>query len=241
MKGNVNAFRETNILPSGACNANGSITSASVAFTFSDSSMTVYSSTTSSADIPDFVEDSSDYWFSWIYKTCSKNAKTLALVRISAVGNWAFQDFAKLKAVSLGSALQSIGEYSFYGCTSLEGLEIPSTVTSIGVGSFSSCSKLQAVTYLGTTALTNDALQGCSKLVCINVSENYPGTIFGGLDVTSSDYNCSNYHPGQGLSVGAIAGIAVAAVVVVVAVIAGVAVGVRKQSRVAAASPEGHT
>ena len=80
-------------------------------------------------------------------------------------------------------------------------------------------------------------------MVCIVVSDDYNSTIFGGLDVTDSDYNCSNYHPdetasgGAGLSVGAIAGIIVAAVVVVVAVVVGVVLIISKQGKQGKDSP----
>lgn len=64
---------------------------------------------------------------------------------VTAIGDYAFYRFNKLKNVSLPESVFSIGEYAFAYCNSLEEISIPPTLKIIGYRAFFGCSNLKKV------------------------------------------------------------------------------------------------
>lgn len=65
---------------------------------------------------------------------------------ITAIGAFAFKDFANLSYISIPDSVTSISEYAFCGCKSLPFITIPESVTSIGDYAFGRCERLGSVT-----------------------------------------------------------------------------------------------
>ena len=64
---------------------------------------------------------------------------------ITAIGNYAFCDFAELESVSLPDSLKKIGECAFSECERIMEIIVPDGVTSIGDAAFSNCKRLISV------------------------------------------------------------------------------------------------
>ena len=65
---------------------------------------------------------------------------------ITAIGAFAFKDFANLTYISIPDSVTSIGEYAFCGCKSLPFITIPESVASIGDYAFGRCERLGSIT-----------------------------------------------------------------------------------------------
>ena len=86
-------------------------------------------------------------------------------VRVTAIGNNAFQGCVLLTKITLTNQITSIGEYAFSGCTGLKTIDGYAQVTTIGKYAFNNCSQLTefriytTLTYVGLSAFT-----GCTGL-----------------------------------------------------------------------------
>ena len=66
-------------------------------------------------------------------------------LKVTSIGDYAFQRCEKLTSVKISNNVTSIGDYAFEGCSSINSLTIPNNVTSIGVLAFFQCSSLVSI------------------------------------------------------------------------------------------------
>lgn len=87
---------------------------------------------------------------------------------VTNIGGGAFNDCSGLASIVLPSTVTDIGQSAFSGCTGLTSIRIPANVTSIGWRAFMGCSGLTSVTFEEgsrlTTLLGNLAFMGCQAL-----------------------------------------------------------------------------
>lgn len=145
--------------------------------------------------ISDFEMDghgSEPEWYVW-------NEQTEHIVveeGITSVGGWCFQDFWKVKSVSLPESLQEIGEnafydnkelticnlpsnlkniraYAFFCCENLELSVLPSKLEKLGEYAFCGCNKIKTFSFSkNTKKVTKGILSECKLLSKINMSKN---------------------------------------------------------------------
>ena len=72
------------------------------------------------------------------------------LTSATKVSAYAFYNYDKLTAITLGNAVETIGIEAFYGCDNLETSRIEDSLISIGEYAFYSCDKLTEIIYSGT-------------------------------------------------------------------------------------------
>ena len=93
-------------------------------------------------------------------------------LKITSIGEGAFQDRGDLVSVQIGQGITSIGRAAFKNCSNLTNAVIPDGVTSIGDEAFWSCTGLQSVEIPGSvTSIGASAFLFCNSLANINVSE----------------------------------------------------------------------
>ena len=64
---------------------------------------------------------------------------------VTAIGNYAFDNFSGLTSIDIPNSVTSIGEGAFWGCSGLTSITIPNSVTFIGDGAFHDCTGLTSV------------------------------------------------------------------------------------------------
>src|SRR5664280_1596059 len=92
--------------------------------------------------IPNSVTSIGDYAFN----DCAKLTSVTIPTNVTTIGVGAFYGCTKLTSVTIGSGVISIGHNAFYGCTGLTSVTIPNSVTSIGGMAFLGCSGLTSIT-----------------------------------------------------------------------------------------------
>ena len=109
----------------------------------------------------------------WIGAGSETDGVTLILNdNMTAIVNYAFMYFEKLKTVVIPPALETFGDYAFQGCAKLQEVTIPSTVTSIGSNLFKDCSNLATV-YYNAVAVTSKSYSSSSS-PWLNTSSEVP-------------------------------------------------------------------
>ena len=87
---------------------------------------------------------------------------------VTAIGDDAFVDCAKLTSVAIPESVTSIGAYAFSGCSGLQSIVIPYGVEVIGQGTFQDCSSLESVTVPDSvTSIGDSAFDDCSESLVI--------------------------------------------------------------------------
>lgn len=64
---------------------------------------------------------------------------------ITAIGAFAFKDFANLSYISIPDSVTSIGDYAFCNCSNLSPIALPESVTYIGEAAFEDCNSMGSV------------------------------------------------------------------------------------------------
>ena len=78
-----------------------------------------------------------------------------------------------VKAIVLGSKVESIGDYAFDNCRNLTSITFSDSLTSIGAYAFYYCKNLTTVTIPnGVTNIGNSAFSGCTKLTSISIPDS---------------------------------------------------------------------
>ena len=91
---------------------------------------------------------------------------------VTAIGDGAFEDCAKVTKIVLPDTVTGIGSYAFAYCYELEQMQIPQAVTEIGAAAFTCCGKLaEAKVPSGVTRLEMDTFFNCGGLQSVQLPE----------------------------------------------------------------------
>ena len=95
-------------------------------------------------------------------------------LKVTNIGEHAFQNCSGLTSVTIGNSVTSIGEGAFGLCSSLTYITIPNGVTSIGVSAFNGCRGLTSVTIGNSvTSIGEWAFNRCDSIhTVISLIEN---------------------------------------------------------------------
>ena len=85
-------------------------------------------------------------------------------VKVTAIGQGAFQSKKSLASVTIPDSITSIGLMAFHGCPNLISVFIGEGVTNIGAKAFSGCSSLESINVKNTQMLGEYAFMGCKSL-----------------------------------------------------------------------------
>ena len=89
---------------------------------------------------------------------------------LKIIGNSIFKNCPALENVVFPENLTMIGDYCFQGCTSLKNITIPKTVTKIGRGAFQNCTSLENINLSeGLYEILGEAFENCSSLKEVNL------------------------------------------------------------------------
>ena len=104
--------------------------------------------------------------------------------RVTAIGNYAFQDCEDIIVINIPSSVTSIGTRAFIGCSGLTEITIPDSVTTIGEQIFVNCTNLSTVNY--------NSMYSSDNNIFLNVP-SIKTVVFGGESVPSYIlYKCTN-------------------------------------------------
>ncbi len=89
-------------------------------------------------------------------------------INIPTIAEQAYQDYTKMKKLTLGNRVNEIANEAFSGCTGLPELTIPDNVTMIRNSAFSGCTALTSVTLgRGLTRMAGDVFKECANIKSI--------------------------------------------------------------------------
>ena len=89
---------------------------------------------------------------------------------VTSIGASAFGDCSGLTSVTIPDGVISIDSGTFYGCSGLTSITIGNSVTSIGASAFSDCSGLTSITIGNSvTSIGDSAFSGCSGLTSVTI------------------------------------------------------------------------
>ncbi len=89
---------------------------------------------------------------------------------VTAIGEGAFSNCAKLKSAVLSKGLTELKASLFSGCSALTAISIPDSVKTLGKGVFSGCSSLKEVKIPGeVTVIPNKAFSECAALESVTI------------------------------------------------------------------------
>jgi len=124
-----------------------------------------------------------------------KNLESISIPdSVMEISQSAFVHCESLTSLIIPPGVKKIGDSAFSGCTGLQTVTIPSEVKSLGRYAFSSCTKLNSVFYQGSINPGDDTIfYGDKALNSVCVSSQYPGSSFGGKDVTPDEEVCKTF------------------------------------------------
>ena len=89
---------------------------------------------------------------------------------VTAIGEGAFSDCAKLKNAVLSKGLSELKAELFSGCSALAAISIPESVKTLGEGVFSGCSSIKTVKIpAGITVISKNTFSGCAALESVSI------------------------------------------------------------------------
>jgi len=104
---------------------------------------------------------------------CSNLTSVVIGSNVTIIGMQAFQACSGLASITIPSSVISIGSYAFFECSNLSSVIIPNKVTSIGSMAFDGCTKLSSLTIpQSVKTIGSRAFSDCPNLTRILVEEN---------------------------------------------------------------------
>ncbi len=92
---------------------------------------------------------------------------------ITAIGDYAFENWTGLTAITLPNSLQSIGNSAFYDCPRLSNIHLPDSLISIGDSAFTFCRRLPGVILPNSvTTMGKYAFMYCDHLSDVTLSNS---------------------------------------------------------------------
>lgn len=89
---------------------------------------------------------------------------------ITHIGNFAFMNLEKLRAVRLANSVQTIGSFVFYNCTALENIYLGNSVAEIGRNAFDRCRSLKSISLPGSLhTIRKEAFLRCESLLSVTI------------------------------------------------------------------------
>ena len=100
---------------------------------------------------------------------------------VTGIGDYAFNECAKLTSVSIPNTVTTIGKGAFQKCTKLPSIDIPSSVISIGENAFWKCNGFTSfVIPNNVTSIGDYAFYECSSLISVSFHCKEIGSWFSG-------------------------------------------------------------
>ena len=100
-------------------------------------------------------------------------------LRVTNIGDKAFENYTNIKSVTIGNHVTSIGDCAFSGCTGLTSVTIPNSVTTIGTAAFSGCTGLTSVIIGNSITIPNPvttigyaAFSDCPSLTSVTIGNS---------------------------------------------------------------------
>ena len=84
-------------------------------------------------------------------------------IRVTGIGNSAFEDCKKLKKVTFNGQITSVGRDAFAGCTALEEIENSETVLKIDKRAFEKCKTLAELRFAEGCSFKKSSFRGCDE------------------------------------------------------------------------------
>ena len=107
------------------------------------------------------------------FTNCARIKHVIIGDSITAIGDYAFQYCSMIRSVSLPAGLTSIGTSAFESCIALKKLDLPAGLSSIGEGAFALCRQLDSIVIPASlTHLPNHLFYSCNGLMTISLPSN---------------------------------------------------------------------
>ena len=92
------------------------------------------------------------------------------LMKVEAIGTYAFQDCSAITIINLNPGLTAIERGAFMDCTSLATITLPATLTTIGNAAFSDCRALRSIDFPSSvTTIGTSAFYGCESITNVTL------------------------------------------------------------------------
>ena len=150
------------------------------------SSRAFYGSAITSLYIPESVEEIADYAFA---NTSALTGNIVIPDKVTAIGNYAFQNSAFKGTLHIGESVRTIGEYAFNGCKGTGDIIIPDNVTTLGAYAFYKCTGFKGNLNIGNgvTVVNKYTFSGCSGLKgSLKLGDGITSIGYGAFDGCSS-------------------------------------------------------
>ena len=92
-------------------------------------------------------------------------------LKVSAIGEGAFNGASWIESLSLPEGLRSIGKSAFKDCASLKSADLPEGLSCLGLWAFEGCASLESARVPGSVGSIDAAFNGCTSLGSVELGE----------------------------------------------------------------------
>ncbi|WP_316607840.1 leucine-rich repeat domain-containing protein [uncultured Ruminococcus sp.] len=95
-------------------------------------------------------------------------------LKITSIGQNAFQNCSSLSTINLPDSITSIGQSAFQNCSSLSTINLPDSIVLIGTEAFHDCSSLTTINLPNSiVSISGNAFLGCFSLVSVTLESGF--------------------------------------------------------------------